>query len=192
MLEPSKAIVAVSTARPRSDVNTATIPSWRRDGPELACELRPRSESRPSFQPVAMPRSLSSLHECVSKTISMLSLTATDCLITGTTALADGGLRVRGGVQQEPRRAGARGHRQRHHVPLVRIQPLAEIGRILQGHPRCVCHEVLADAVLPDRILRLAHPRCSRDRRIQPFTPTAVDQHDELPRNPTVDASSTG
>ena len=44
--------------------------------------------------------------------------------------------------------------RQRHHVPLVRIQPLAEIGRIRQGHPRCVCHEVLADAVLPDRILR--------------------------------------
>jgi hypothetical protein len=69
MPEPANAIDAVSAARARSEQNTAAIPSACRRRPNSAACSRPNGESRPGSQPVAMPRSLSSLIEWVSKTI---------------------------------------------------------------------------------------------------------------------------
>src|SRR6478672_9676288 len=73
MPEPPNAICAVSTARFRSDENTMLIPSLRRRLPSLAACTSPSGESLPPSQPVAIPRSLSSLVECVSNTRSTLS-----------------------------------------------------------------------------------------------------------------------
>lgn len=42
--------------------------------PSSMAKCLPRSDRRPSSQPVAIPRPLSSLHECVSKMISVLTL----------------------------------------------------------------------------------------------------------------------
>jgi len=71
MAVPPKAISTVSTARPRSEENTAFTPDRRRRFPSPAAWSLPRSDSRPSFQPVATPASLSVVVECVSKTISV-------------------------------------------------------------------------------------------------------------------------
>lgn len=69
MPTPPKATSAVSTARRRSEVKTAAMPSARLRSPSSAANARPRADSRPGSQPVATPRSLSSLQEWVSKTI---------------------------------------------------------------------------------------------------------------------------
>src|SRR5579871_2603437 len=63
---------AVSDARRRSEQKTAASPSSRRRAASSRASLRPRSDRRPGSHPVAMPRSLSSLTEWVSKTICML------------------------------------------------------------------------------------------------------------------------
>ena len=65
------AISAVSTARRRSEVNTAAMPSSRRRRPISTALTRPRAERRPGSHPVAMPRSLSSLKAWVSNTMSI-------------------------------------------------------------------------------------------------------------------------
>src|SRR6266516_307634 len=57
---------AVSTARRRSELNTAAIPSSRRRSPSSRACRRPRSDRRLWLQPEATPSSLSSLMACVS------------------------------------------------------------------------------------------------------------------------------
>jgi hypothetical protein len=66
-------MAAVSTARRGSELNTAAIPSPRRRWPSWPASSRPAADSRPGSQPVARPSSLSSLMECVSKTISIVT-----------------------------------------------------------------------------------------------------------------------
>src|SRR5215471_8412380 len=68
-LPAPKATSAVSTARRRSELNTAARSSSRRRASSSRACSRPQAESRLWVQPDAMPSSLSSLSECVSKTI---------------------------------------------------------------------------------------------------------------------------
>jgi hypothetical protein len=64
-----KAMVAVCAARARSELKTAAMPSAPCRLPSSIAWLRPTADSAPGSQPVAMPRSLSSLVACFSKTI---------------------------------------------------------------------------------------------------------------------------
>ena len=82
---------AVSTARAWSDVNVTAIPSsWRRapsSGRPAASE-RQASDSSPGCHPVASPRSLSIVIECVSKT-SVVATAARYAARSGALAAAE-------------------------------------------------------------------------------------------------------
>ena len=64
---PWKAMQALSTPRARSDVRVTAIPSSRRRAPSSTARARPTSDSSRGCDPVATPRSLSVVTECVSK-----------------------------------------------------------------------------------------------------------------------------
>jgi hypothetical protein len=73
MPESPNAISAVSAALRRSELKTVVMPSPRRRRPISTALSRPRGDSRPGSQPVAMPRSLSSVREWVSNTILIVT-----------------------------------------------------------------------------------------------------------------------
>src|SRR5579864_5380503 len=156
---PPNAISAVSTARQRSEAMTASTPRSRRRAPSAAAWTRPVAESLPPCQPVAMPRSLSSLVACVSKTIS------TPIARRGSPAAASGPGRDGAALDRRERR---RPRAERRDLAVCPVQaPVAErmlglhqlvhLRRALVDDRRARIAEVALDPVLRGVAVRAVH-----------------------------------